>query len=76
MDITVDPCTDFFTFSCGGWIEKETDHSFCQLHPEYFDSSADFISPTIKTEDKNRDLMLQRSKVKESTINSSKLLNS
>jgi len=22
MDITVDPCTDFFTFSCGGWIEK------------------------------------------------------
>jgi hypothetical protein len=28
MDITVDPCTDFFTFSCGGWIEKEADHTF------------------------------------------------
>jgi predicted metalloendopeptidase len=26
MDITVDPCTDFFTFSCGGWIEKAAVH--------------------------------------------------
>ena len=22
MDTTVDPCTDFFTYSCGGWIKK------------------------------------------------------
>ena len=22
MDPTVDPCTDFFTYSCGGWIKK------------------------------------------------------
>ncbi len=31
MDITVDPCTDFFTFSCGGWIEKVTLWSLCSL---------------------------------------------
>ena len=22
MDTTVDPCTDFFTYSCGGWLKK------------------------------------------------------
>ena len=22
MDKSVDPCADFFTFSCGGWIRK------------------------------------------------------
>jgi putative endopeptidase len=22
MDQTIDPCTDFFTYSCGGWIKK------------------------------------------------------
>ena len=22
MDRTVDPCTDFFTYSCGGWLKK------------------------------------------------------
>ena len=22
MDTSVDPCTDFFTYSCGGWLKK------------------------------------------------------
>ena len=22
LDTTVDPCTDFFTYSCGGWLKK------------------------------------------------------
>jgi putative endopeptidase len=22
MDPSVDPCTDFFTYSCGGWLKK------------------------------------------------------
>ena len=22
MDSTVDPCADFYTYSCGGWIKK------------------------------------------------------
>src|SRR5258707_14899042 len=22
MDTTVDPCVDFFTYSCGGWVKK------------------------------------------------------
>src|SRR5229473_3313859 len=22
LDLSVDPCTDFFTYSCGGWLKK------------------------------------------------------
>ena len=24
MDTSVDPCTDFFTYSCGGWLTQKS----------------------------------------------------
>lgn len=25
MDLTVDPCMDFFQYSCGGWVKRNSD---------------------------------------------------
>ena len=41
MDMTVDPCQDFFQFACGGWVEKNP-------IPEGYDSWNQFTVLTAK----------------------------
>jgi len=47
MDLSVDPCDDFYTFSCGNWIEEHI-ISESQSSVSVFNDLRDSVSKTLK----------------------------
>ena len=48
MDLSVDPCDDFYTFSCGNWIEEHI-ISESQSSVSVFNDLRDSVSKTLKS---------------------------
>ena len=52
MDLSVNPCEDFFRFACGGWIEKHPIPS-TKSNWNQFDALADEVNSVLKSKANN-----------------------